>query len=48
MKAEKKNEIKGCLVAILIFCVLLGIGYLNFKIWRAAHPEAKTWTYIFS
>lgn len=34
---------------ILVICgFLAGIGYLNYKVWRAEHPDAPTWTYFTS
>jgi len=32
---------------VLGFCgVVYGIGYIKYKIWRAEHPQAKTWTFF--
>lgn len=32
---------------VLAFCgVIYGIGYIKYKIWRAQHPQAKTWTFF--
>lgn len=25
--------------------IIYGIGYLKYKIWRAEHPNAETWTF---
>jgi hypothetical protein len=32
---------------ILGFCgFIYGIGFVKYKIWRAGHPHAKTWTFF--
>ena len=32
---------------ILGFCVVIyGIGCVKYNIWRAEHPQAKTWTFF--
>jgi len=45
MKKIKDKFIIGLI--ILGFCgVVYGIGYIKYNIWRAEHPQAKTWTFF--
>ena len=45
MKKIKDNLIIALI--ILGFCgVIYGIGYIKYNIWRAEHPQAKTWTFF--
>ena len=41
-----KSKIKASLIILSICTLLFGIGFLKFKIWRAEHPHAKTWTFF--
>lgn len=41
-----KNKLTLALI-ILGFCgVIYGVGYVKYIIWRAEHPQAKTWTFF--
>ena len=50
LKTKKMKKLKEKLTIVLIilgFCgVVYGIGFLKYKIWRAEHPQAKTWTFF--
>ena len=41
-----KDKIKIGLILLGIFAVIYGIGFIKYKIWRAEHPQAKTWTFF--
>lgn len=41
------ENIKLMGLILLIVAVIAGIGYGHFKLWRAEHPNAKTFTYFF-
>lgn len=32
--------------ALITILVIYGIGYVKYRIWRAEHPQAKTWTFF--
>lgn len=34
------------IIATSIGGVIYGVGYIKFKVWRAEHPQAKTWTFF--
>lgn len=36
---------KIILGVLFITCVVVVLGFIDFKIWRAEHPDAPTWTY---
>jgi len=44
------KKMKQILVAtgiILGVCAFIyGVGYIKYKVWRAEHPHAKTWTFF--
>lgn len=45
MKKLKQKFITALI--ILGFCgIIYGIGYIKYIIWRAEHPNAKTWTFF--
>ena len=33
-------------IIIFIGLTITSIGFVKYKIWRAEHPEAKTWTFF--
>ena len=41
-----KNKLAILAVALGICLVVYGIGYVKYRIWRAEHPQAKTWTFF--
>ena len=47
MKALKE---KLAIAIIIVLCcgVVVGVGYVKYKIWRAEHPNAQTWTFFVS
>lgn len=32
-------------IGICLCGILCGAGYLKYLVWRAEHPQAKTWTF---
>lgn len=47
MRAWRNESTAARLVlAVLYLAVVLVAGGLNFRIWRAQHPQAPTWTYF--
>lgn len=44
------KKIKDNLITVLIIlgvcCLIYGVGYIKYNIWRAEHPNAKTWTFF--
>ena len=44
---KKLKNILLLLVMLVSVCgVIYGIGWIKYKIWRAEHPHAKTWTFF--
>lgn len=44
---KKFKSILTIILIILGMCrVIYGVGYIKYKLWRAEHPEAKTWTFF--
>lgn len=44
---KKLKERLIILLITIVFCgTIYGIGYVKYKIWRAEHPQAKTWTFF--
>ncbi len=44
-----KNQKESLQMALIILGVVVlvgGIGFVKYKIWRAEHPQAKTWTFF--
>ena len=43
-----KKQKESLQIALIILGVVLmgGIGFVKYKIWRAEHPQAKTWTFF--
>jgi len=41
-----KNIIIIWLIIITIFLTIYGVGYVKYLIWRAEHPQAKTWLFF--
>lgn len=41
-----KETLSIILIVIAIGGTIFGIGYVKYKIWRAEHPQAKTWTFF--
>ena len=33
-------------IILLVVVIIGGVFYLHFKLWRAEHPDAKTFTYF--
>jgi cell division protein FtsB len=45
MKKLKEN-LQISLIILGLVSIIGGIGYVKYKIWRAEHPQAKTWTFF--
>lgn len=45
MKKLKENLQIG-LIILGVLALIGGIGFVKYKIWRAEHPQAKTWTFF--
>jgi len=44
---KKLKEILAILLVIIGICsTIYGLGWVKYKIWRAEHPQAKTWTFF--
>ena len=41
-----KDNIIISLIVLGFACLVFGIGYIKYNIWRAEHPQAKTWTFF--
>lgn len=41
-----KNILVIGLITLGICGVVYGIGYVKYKIWRAEHPQTKTWIFF--
>jgi len=41
-----KDMLKIIGIAILLMLIIVGIGSCNYKLWRAEHPNAATWTFF--
>ena len=41
---REKTFYLGCIIAVM--AVILTIGFIKYKIWRAEHPETKTWIFF--
>ena len=41
-----KEYLKVLLIIIAIGGFMGGIGFVSYKIWRAEHPNAATWTFF--
>jgi len=37
--------IKIIFIALLLSTFICMIGFLKYKVWRAEHPNAETWTF---
>jgi hypothetical protein len=33
-------------IITILLLIIAGIGYIDFKLWRAEHPTAKTFTFF--
>ena len=42
------KKVKMLLVGLGVLLMVIGAGYVDYKIWRAEHPQAATWTYFVS
>lgn len=45
MKKAKENFIAG-LIILGIVSFIAGVGFAKYKLWRAEHPQAQTWTFF--
>lgn len=43
-----KDFFKTALAILAILFVLCGMVFISYTIWRAEHPQAKTWTFFVS
>lgn len=41
-----KNLISTIFIILSICGIIYTIGYIKYKIWRAEHPQAKTWIFF--
>lgn len=41
-----KNYLTTILIILFIIGLISGIIYIDYNIWRAEHPNAKTWTFF--
>ena len=41
-----KDFLKTLLFILAILILIYGIGFVSYKVWRAEHPQAKTWTFF--
>jgi hypothetical protein len=41
-----KNILTSIIIVLAFMCVVYGIGRIKYKIWRAEHPQAETWTFF--
>ena len=41
-----KERFTIALIILGLCVVVYGIGYIKYKIWRAEHSQAKTWTFF--
>lgn len=41
-----KETLKLVGILLLTAAILLGIGGCKYALWRAEHPDAKTWTFF--
>ncbi len=41
-----KDNITIALIILGICGIIYGIGFVKYKIWRAEHPQAETWTFF--
>lgn len=51
MKRRKKmrrfvENLKIFLVILSTLIVVFCFGFIKYKVWRAEHPQAKTWTFF--
>ena len=42
------KKLKENLQIALIILFICGAGFIRYKIWKAEHPQAKTWTFFVS
>jgi hypothetical protein len=45
MKKLKEN-LTVALIILGFCCLLYGVGYIKYKIWRAEHPQTNTWIFF--
>jgi hypothetical protein len=45
MKKLKEN-LQITLIILSVVALICGIGFVKYKIWKAEHPQAKTWTFF--
>lgn len=42
-----KSSTTKLIIAVLLVVILIGgCGYIDYKIWRAGHPDSPTWVYF--
>ena len=41
-----KSKLRFVLFILGFLAIIFGIGFIKYKIWRAEHPNAKTWTFF--
>ena len=41
-----KEILQIALIILGVVALIGGIGFVKYKIWRAEHPQAKTWTFF--
>lgn len=45
---KQKESLQIALIILGMVVLVGGIGFVKYKIWRAEHPQAKTWTFFVS
>ena len=46
MMKKLKENLQIALIILGVVALIGGIGFVKYKIWRAEHPQAKTWTFF--
>jgi len=41
-----KKIVKTTLIIIAFVGIIASVGFLNYKVWRAEHPQGATWTFF--
>lgn len=41
-----KSILAKTIITLGVCGIVYGIGYLKYNLWKAEHPQAKTWTFF--
>lgn len=33
-------------IIMFLLAIIYGVGWIKYKLWRAEHPQAETWTFF--